>query len=261
MTYEDSDAEIGNGRERPFQYLGSGRADLPLDEALSGFSERLKYAIGSMSLRSVAESADISDGTIHNLLKGGLPNLKNAAALAVCLGVSLEWLTFGVGRVRGDNSVQEPSAAYQITPSQMVHPDEYAYLPLYNIEASAGHGTYVETEEVASQLAFRRDWINKEIHANPANLHLIYVRGDSMYPALESGEVVMVDISAAHESIRDGIHVIQIDGSVLIKRLLRLPGNKIKVMSDNQIYPSFEADLNADQIKIIGRVIWHAGRI
>ncbi|MHB8921589.1 MAG: S24 family peptidase, partial [Halothiobacillus sp.] len=141
------------------------------------------------------------------------------------------------------------------------HPDEYAYIPLYNIEASAGHGSYVETEEVASRLAFRRDWLHQEVMANPANLHLIYVRGDSMEPALQSGEVVMVDASAAIESIRDGIHVIQIDGAVLIKRLQRLPGNRVKVTSDNTIYAAFEADLNTAEIKIIGRVIWHAGRI
>lgn len=138
---------------------------------------------------------------------------------------------------------------------------EYAYIPLFNIEASAGHGSYVDSEDVSSRLAFRRDWINKELHAIPSNMHLIYVRGDSMEPVLEAGDVVMVDTSAATESIRDGIHVIQIDGSVLIKRLQRLIGTRIRVMSDNSMYPSFEADLQRDEITIIGRVIWHAGRV
>lgn len=142
-----------------------------------------------------------------------------------------------------------------------MHPDEYAYVPLYNVEASAGYGSYVESEEVASHLAFRRDWLHNEVHANPAHLHLIYVRGDSMEPALTSGEVVMVDTSAATESVRDGIHVIQMDGSVMIKRLQRLPGNRVKVTSDNDLYTPFEASLNNNEIQIIGRVVWHAGPI
>ena len=82
-----------------------------------------------------------------------------------------------------------------------------------------------------------------------------------MEPALKSGEVVMVDVSVSHESLRDGIYVIQVDGSVRIKRIQRLPSNRLMVMSDNKIYPAFEADLRAGEITIIGRVIWHAGRV
>ncbi|MHB9021339.1 MAG: S24 family peptidase [Halothiobacillus sp.] len=234
-----------------------------LDQQLGKFPDRLRYAIGSMSIRNLAESAGVSDGTIHNLLNGGLPNLKNAASIADALKVRLEWLTYGEGpinKIPSDPVHGSFMKAIQNSESNP-HPDEYAYIPLYNIEASAGHGSYVETEEVASRLAFRRNWLHQEVMANPAHLHLIYVRGDSMEPALQSGEVVMVDTSAANESIRDGIHVIQIDGAVLIKRLQRLPGNRVKVTSDNAIYAAFEADLNTAEIKIIGRVIWHAGRI
>lgn len=237
-----------------------GRARPSLKDEVGRIGERLKIAIGQHSQRGVSDAAGLSSGTVYSILNGGVPNLLNAAFLADVLGVRLEWLATGAGPMRSSDSAKEPSAIDQIG-EQQPHPDEYAYIPLYNVEASAGYGSYVDSEEISSRLAFRRDWLHQEVHANPANLHLIYVRGDSMQPALESGQVVMVDTSAAHDAIRDGIHVIQIDGSVLIKRLQRLPGNKIMVMSDNKIYPSFEADLNADQITIIGRVIWHAGRI
>lgn len=263
------------------------------------FEDRVKEIIRLCGgVPELARSSGLSDAVLRKWQSGQSdPSRSNLLILANAAGVRIEWLAAGIGPMKSDSLpninefldelASDAELEYHqgtegdysvIFPEDTVHKiadfvqqyskthtseirDEYAYIPLYNVEASAGHGSYVETEEVASRLAFRRDWINKEIHANPSNLHLIYVRGDSMEPALESGQVVMVDTSAAHEAMRDGIYVIQIDGSVLIKRLQRLPGNKIKVMSDNQIYPSFEADLNSGDITIIGRVIWHAGRI
>lgn len=207
--------------------------------------------------KTAAEAAGVSVASLQRYIAGSMPPFDAVIGLAMKSGVSLQWLATGKGEMRPSAQSGERYDNCHGVP----HPDEYAYIPLYNVEASAGHGSYVETEEVASRLAFRLDWINKELHANPSHLHMIYVRGDSMETSLESGEVVMVDTSAALEPIRDGIHVIQIDGSVLIKRLQRLPGNRIKVTSDNAVYGSFEADLNNAEIRIVGRVIWHAGRI
>ncbi|MHB8920925.1 MAG: LexA family transcriptional regulator [Halothiobacillus sp.] len=237
-----------------------GRDVVSASDLAAAFGNRLKLAIGNKSIRSVAQDAGVSEGTVRNVLKGGTPNIENSVLLANSLNVRVEWLAFGSIPMRPSAHGDAPYDANHIEQNDP-HPDEYAYVPLYNIEASAGHGGYVETEEVASYLAFRRDWLHQEVHANPAHLHLIYVRGDSMEPALQSGEVVMVDTSAADESFRDGIYVIQVDSAVLIKRLQRLPGNRVRVMSNNAAYPSFEADLNNAEIKIIGRVIWHAGRI
>ncbi len=139
------------------------------------------------------------------------------------------------------------------------HPEEFATIPLYNVEACAGDGSYIEREEIATQLSFRRDWIHRDIHANPADLHLIYVRGDSMEPDLHDGEIVMVDTSFANRVPRDGIYVVQIDHQVAVKRLQRLPGDQVKVMSSNRAYEPFTAHLGDGELKVIGKVIWHAG--
>lgn len=140
-----------------------------------------------------------------------------------------------------------------------VDKSEYAFIPLYDVEACAGHGSYVEQESVAAHLAFRRDWLHQELRATPSNLHLIYVRGDSMAPDLKDGEVIMVDTTTRGTLVRDDIYVVRIDDTVAVKMLARLPGGRVKVMSKNQDYGSFETDL--ENIHIIGQVIWHAGRI
>lgn len=142
-----------------------------------------------------------------------------------------------------------------------IDPDEFVSLPLYNVEACAGDGSYVNEEQIETQLSFRRDWINTYIHANPSNLHLIYVRGDSMEPDLHDGEIVMVDTSFAGRVPRDGIYVVQIDHQVAVKRLQRLPGDKVKVMSSNSAYEPFTARIDDGELTVIGKVVWHAGTL
>ena len=162
------------------------------------------------------------------------------------VGVDAHWLVTGEGEILRQGCMG-------------AHPEEFATIPLYNVEACAGDGSYIEREEIATQLSFRRDWIHKEIHANPAHLHLIYVRGDSMEPDLHDGEIVMVDTSFANRVPRDGIYVVQIDHQVAVKRLQRLPGDQVKVMSSNRAYEPFTAHLSDGELKVIGKVIWHAG--
>ncbi|WQH16177.1 helix-turn-helix transcriptional regulator [Guyparkeria halophila] len=179
------------------------------------------------------------------------PKASRLNLIVKATGVSGHWLVTGEGEMLASQTGARVAGT--------AHPGEFATIPLYNVEACAGDGSYVEHEEIATQLSFRRDWIHQEIHANPANLHLIYVRGDSMEPDLQDGEIVMVDTSFADRVPRDGIYVVQIDHQVAVKRLQRLPGDQVKVMSSNRAYEPFTAHLGDGELKVIGKVIWHAG--
>lgn len=61
--------------------------------------------------------------------------------------------------------------------------------------------------------------------------------------------------------IQDGIYVIRLKGTLLVKRLQRLPGNILKIISDNHSYEPYSIDLTKEHrdFAIIGRVVW-AGR-
>jgi len=139
--------------------------------------------------------------------------------------------------------------------------DEYALVPLYDVRAAAGHGAVVEDEQVTDSLAFKRQWIHQELNANPNDLYLIYVDGESMEPTLRPGDIILVDRRSAQSVPRDGIYVLRMDGSLLVKRLQRLPGRQVKVTSDNTAYEPYTLGLDdtSDDLAIIGRVVW-AGR-
>ena len=68
----------------------------------------------------------------------------------------------------------------------------------------------------------------------------------------------MVDSAAAQRPFREGIHVIRMDGTLMVKRLALAPGGLLSILSDNAAYPSYDSVPWAD-VDVIGRVVW-AGR-
>ncbi len=158
----------------------------------------------------------------------------------------------------------EPNPAVQERACEVREPDaEYALIPLYDVRAAAGHGAVVEEERIIDSLAFKRRWVRQELNANPADLYLIYVDGESMEPTLCSRDVILVDRRNAQEVHHDGIYVLRMDGSLLVKRLQRLPGRQVKVTSDNPAYEPFNISLETpgEDLAIIGRVVWTGRRM
>jgi phage repressor protein C with HTH and peptisase S24 domain len=89
---------------------------------------------------------------------------------------------------------------------------------------------------------------------------LIRVVGDSMQPVLNDGDDIMVDRAEAFRTLRDGIHVIRLDGVLMVKRLARAPGGLLSVLSDNPAYPSWP-ERDPTEVELVGRVVWVGRRL
>lgn len=142
--------------------------------------------------------------------------------------------------------------------------EDYIYIPLYDVRAAAGGGAFPpEGEEVKDLLAFKRDWIINELRLSVGGLSMLFVEGDSMTPTLSPGDIMLIVKDQNMANIQDGIYVVRLEGALLVKRLQRLPGNQLKVKSDNPAYEPFIIDMLAarfaDDFHVIGRVVW-AGR-
>ncbi len=127
-----------------------------------------------------------------------------------------------------------------------------AHIPVYDISAGAGNGNYAG--DIVQILGFEKSWLKNEFGVVDA-LEGIRVNGDSMEPTLKSSDVVLVnrlDIIP-----KDGIYVLRIDHDLFVKRLSRLPGNQIEVISDNSNYSNYTIDLLNPPIdfQIVGRVV------
>src|SRR3546814_4427866 len=127
-------------------------------------------------------------------------------------------------------------------------------VPQYDLGASAGAGSLDQTERPAGRMAFDEKWL-RDMGANPAGLSMIRVDGDSMSPTLSHGDEIMVDRMDGAARLRDGIYVLRMDDTLMVKRVaLGLIKGKFSIISDNPNYPGWE-DIDPALVNVIGRVI------
>lgn len=228
---------------------------------LDAFRDRMIVAVKQAGgPTAMSKKADLSTSVLNKWKNGkSEPTLTNLISMAQASGVDLGWLVTGEGDMHGPLWFRgERDDVGGLTQS-----GEYAPLPLYDIRAAGGHGALVEAERVSDTLMFKRSWIHQELHAQPNDLYLIFVDGESMEPTLRPGDIIVVDRREANTIPRDGIYVLRMDNSLLVKRLQRLPGRKVKVTSDNPAYEAFDLALDApgEDLAIIGRVVWSGRRM
>lgn len=157
----------------------------------------------------------------------------------------------------GVNELVLGSPISAIDPGDRKKEESYIAIERLAVGASAGGGAEVGDERASGRIAFDSLLLRQlGIRADAASL--ITVQGDSMEPTLSDGDDIMVDRAAATGPLRDGIHVIRMDGTLMVKRLAQTPGGRLSVLSDNSAYPPIE-NVAAGAVEIIGRVVW-AGR-
>jgi phage repressor protein C with HTH and peptisase S24 domain/DNA-binding XRE family transcriptional regulator len=136
-----------------------------------------------------------------------------------------------------------------------VSPEDFVFVARYDAEVSAGHGAFLEEDQVRDRLAFKRSWI-REMGLQPDKLALVTVKGDSMEPNLFHGDIVLVDLSTPGITV-DGIYVLRTDDGLVVKRLQRMITGDIYIKSDN---PAYEVQTvphdRLDQVRILGRAVW-----
>lgn len=147
--------------------------------------------------------------------------------------------------------------------------ERYSLIPLLESRVSGGPEGEVLYEEIADYLPFKRDWIERlagRAEERQQALLLVRVRGDSMSPTINQGEIVLIDTYEGERlRILDGriYLVILPDGSATLKRLvLKEKDGRLKLLclSDNTPdYRPFEFDLDPGKTLkhyILGRVRW-----
>jgi len=138
-------------------------------------------------------------------------------------------------------------------------PSGFILIPRYNVEASAGGGAVVSDEQVVDRLAFREEWVRHALGVKPQDLALVTTIGDSMEPTLHPGDVVMLDMSVTQIQ-NNALYALQVNGSLLVKRVQRMMDGRVIIRSDNDLYePETISTDMADSIKVVGRIVW-AGR-
>lgn len=181
-------------------------------------------------------------------------SLEVVGALAELYNVTPQYLIFG-DTVAQPHQVSAPQATYSIDTD--APNDDYVYIPAYDIEVSAGHGSTCFTDaQPHKHLAFRQRWITaRGLQADA--LAALFTRGDSMTPTIPEGAAVIID-QTRNQALDGKVYVIRIDDRHYVKRTQWLIGGGLRLISDNKLYDPLDitkADMAANNIQICGQVI------
>jgi len=211
----------------------------------AAFRSRLTQVIHSFgSVVALATAVGVSDNAIYKWLSGrGQPSVANLVALARAGRVSIEWLATG----------DEPAQGAQASTRAAAHGD-FIFMPRNRIRFSSRRDGTIRSEQVVDSIAFRAAWVKRVLNAEPRDLILIEVVGDSMAPTVEDSDLILANL-AEPRFRQDGIYLLRHDSGLAVKRIQRRPDGKLLVRSDN---PKYEA-MVVSSVSIIGRVIWIGG--
>ena len=138
----------------------------------------------------------------------------------------------------------------------------YVTVPEIDVRASAGAGALNDgLEEGRGAWMFAESMIRHELRARAADLRVITIDGDSMEPLISSGDRILLDTSQC-VPVPPGIFVIWDGMGLVAKRVEHVPHSeppKVIIKSVNPEYQTYERE--AEEVKIIGRVIWAAKRL
>lgn len=232
-----------------------------------GFGRRVEEAVRLIGSRQAAATAmDISDDQVGKIIaERSVPNFAAMAALAERSGVSLYWLAFGRSpqlageRLSTRTSFSEAdgsgAAGTSFAPPSMV------MVQRYDVRFAAGAGASVEGERRDGTMAFPRGYLEQVLHCAVGDVGIGEARGDSMEPTIFDRDLVMVNLK--RREIADGeIFVLRLANDLVIKRVQREPDGSVLLMSDNKAYPNRRlTQAEADQVDVIGRMIWKGGAV
>jgi transcriptional regulator with XRE-family HTH domain len=119
-------------------------------------------------------------------------------------------------------------------------------IPLLNQKLSAGNGADLpENDDVVSLVQ-----VPRHLSSYGEKLAALTVEGDSMYPTLSRGDLVVCD-SCGWSG--EGVYALRMGGEGFVKRITKDTGKMI-VISDNPKYPMREYQEDAQDFELIGRV-------
>jgi hypothetical protein len=146
-------------------------------------------------------------------------------------------------------------------PDEPIAPEGLVSIKRHPVGVSAGPGSIAGHEFGKPYFGFDERWLKALTATPPSNLSIVRVEGDSMSPTLNDGDDILVDLGDTFERLRDGIYVLRLDESLIVKRLALNPmGRRVTVQSDNPAYPDWP-DCGLEGIHCIGRVIWSGRKI
>ena len=215
-----------------------------------------------MTQQQLADSVNVNQPVIGSIESRDSETSKHASKIADALSVSLDWLLTG----KGDKpflEANEKEVSYkrglktwdEDTPLL----DDEVELPFYtNRHIADDNSAECTGLESNIKLRFSKQSL-REANVNCEDAIVIKLVDDNMAPLILDGSTIVVDTSKANVPIKDNrIYALESDGDLRCKYIQRVPGGKVKLISENPMYDDelYEMDEFSKIYRIIGWVFW-----
>ncbi len=231
------------------------------DKALDPVRRRLLQllAANGSNLRTASLAMGRNAAYLHQFIKRGTPKAlaeDDREILAEHLGCRPDLL-------RPDRKVRLAAPAKPPSPSGPYSaPKGYSAVPEADVRRAAAAGAWSgDLEEAKEAWLFADPLIRHELRAEPGDLWMIPVDGDSMEPVLASGDRILIDVSRT-VPVPPGIFVIWDGMGLVAKRIEHVPLSdppKLVLKSLNPTYDSREC--LAEDVRVVGRAVWVSKRL
>ena len=198
--------------------------------------EKVRVDNGYSNKKDFTDALGITDQSYRNYMKGERVIPTDVLIKVKRLfGVSVDWLLDGD---KSDDMTKHVS------------------IKQFDVALSAGAGNLpAEFELQVGERPFDIEWLSSR-GLQPENLSLVNVQGDSMEPMFKDRDVVMVDHSRTRLNANFPFAVYH-EGSLYIK-FVQKKENTLTLHSVNTYYPPIHIDLEKEECKVIGSVVWQA---
>lgn len=215
-----------------------------------------KSALG-LTQEKLAHLLEINQSSVSHYLNGVNPlNAQVAAAFARILEVDVadfsERLSLEMKKIASaiqPGSAMESNVIAFNQPKQAIS-DGYVTIPKFAVSASMGLGSVPPQGhiDIIRDMTVHLEWLARRgvNYSKLENLAIITGDGDSMEGTFSDGASLLVDLGIT-EIRTDAIYVFTLDGDLFIKRLQRMTGNSLAMISDNPRYKPVE--LNGEQLE------------
>lgn len=223
------------------------------EKARKDFSHRLALACDKAGLHSHGRQADIAKRmkltpkAVSKWFNGeSIPRRGRLQELATLIGTTGSYL---LGEVE-DHGIRADRVSIK---------NDIYRVDVLDLKVSAGPGAYILSEHV--DVLYAIEFINshaRDLFGNraPEDVKVLTVSGDSMAPALMSGDRLFVDVSVRHFTT-DGIYCFVFGKTFYVKRL-QMQGLRLAVLSDNPAYETwYIEEKNQDQLYVMGKALIH----
>lgn len=159
-----------------------------------------------------------------------------------------------------DASGERPASASAANGGKTELSGRMLRIPELDVRAAAGDGLTGGNEKVVDEWALPSGMVRHYSTAPASDLRIITVMGDSMEPALQPGQRILVDTGDRNPS-PPGVFVVWDGLGLVVKRCQVVPHSappRVRITSDNPKYDAYERTLAEAYIqgRVIGQWRW-----